>query len=100
MATADIIAEPLIERRADGEWVFLPTGAEVHRIAAVVTGGVMTVEEIAGDYPGLAMEQITAAPGFAAIHPRSGQPYPAITLKYALRGAGFEALDEVMGPRW
>ena len=33
---------------------------------------------------------------YAEAHPKAGRPYPSKTVKRAIAGAGFEALDEVL----
>jgi uncharacterized protein (DUF433 family) len=83
-----------IEFRSDGEAVLKGTEVEAHRIAALLTGG-MSAEEIRQDYPSLTLSQIATAQAYAEAYPKSGRPYPAKTVKRALKGAGLEALDEV-----
>jgi hypothetical protein len=57
----------------------------------------MPINIILADYPSLTREQVLAAKAYADAHPKPGRPYPAITAKQALRSAGLEALDEVLG---
>jgi hypothetical protein len=68
----------------------------VHRIAALLDGGTVA-EAVLADYPSLTREQVMAAKAYADAHPKPGRPYPPLTAKQALRGAGLEALDEVLG---
>jgi uncharacterized protein (DUF433 family) len=83
-----------VEFRQDGEAVLKGTDIEVYRIAALFRG--MTPEQICEDYPSLTREAVAAAKAYADAHPRAGRPYPSITVKRAVKGAGLEALDEVM----
>jgi uncharacterized protein (DUF433 family) len=83
-----------VEFRQDGEAVLKGTDIEVHRIAALFRG--MTTEQICQDYPSLTPEAVAAAKAYADVHPKAGRPYPSETVKRALKGAGLEALDEVM----
>ena len=84
-----------IEFRPDGEAVLKGTDVEAHRIAALLAGG-MGAEEVREDYPSLTLEQIATTRAYAEAYPKSGRPYPAKTVKRALKGAGLEALDEVL----
>jgi uncharacterized protein (DUF433 family) len=84
-----------VEFRRDGEALLKGTDIEVHRIAALLGGG-MTPEQIGEDYPLLTPQAVAAAKAYAAAHPKAGRPYPSETVKRALKGAGLEALDEVM----
>jgi hypothetical protein len=69
------------------------TAIEVHRLAALMEGG-MTVEAIKRDYPSLSQDQILAAQIYAELHPKVGRPYPKTTAKAALRNSGLDALDD------
>ncbi|MEH3117063.1 MAG: DUF433 domain-containing protein [Methylorubrum populi] len=84
-----------VEFRVNGDAVLKESGVEVHRIAALLGGG-MSPDEIREDYPSLTLEAIAAAKAYADAHPKPGRPYPGMTAKRALRGAGLEALDEVL----
>jgi uncharacterized protein (DUF433 family) len=84
-----------IEFRSDGEALLKGTDVEAHRIAALLAGG-MSAEEVRQDYPSLTLDQIATAGAYAEAYPKSGRPYPAKTVKRALKGAGLEALDEVL----
>jgi uncharacterized protein (DUF433 family) len=85
-----------VEFGRDGEALLKDTDIAVHRIAALLDGG-MAAEAVLADYPSLTREQVMAAKAYADAHPKSGRPYPPVTAKQALRGAGLEALDEVLG---
>ncbi len=79
----------------DGEALLKGTNAEVYRIAALLDGG-MPVDAVLADYPSLAHEQVMTAKVYADAHPKPGCPYPPLTAKQALRGAGLDALDEAL----
>jgi uncharacterized protein (DUF433 family) len=85
-----------VEFRPDGEPVVKGSDIEVYRIAALLAGG-MSIKDVQQDYPSLSRDAIEAAKAYAAVHPKSGRPYPTTTAKRALRGAGLDALDEVLG---
>ncbi len=74
----------------------LALSTEVYRIAALLEGG-MPVDAVLADYPSLTFDQVVAAKAYADAHPKPGRPYPPITAKQALRGAGLDAVDEVLG---
>lgn len=80
---------------SDGEAVLKGSGIPVHRIAALLDGGA-TVEEVCEDYPSLSPEDVETARAYASAHPKAGRPYPRVSVKRALRGAGLEALDAVL----
>lgn len=84
-----------VEFRSDGEPVLKGTGVEVHRVAALLDGG-LTPEEVREDYPSLDPTDVAAARAYAGAHPKPGRPYPRTTAKRALKGAGLEALDAVL----
>lgn len=84
-----------VEFRADGEPVLKGTSVELYRIAALLEGG-LSADEICSDYPSLDPDMVAVAKAYAEAHPKSGRPYPRTTVKRALRGAGLEALDEVL----
>lgn len=67
----------------------------MHRTAALLAGG-MPPEQIREDYPSLTLDQVMTAKAYADAYPKTGRPYPASTVKRALRKAGLEALDEVL----
>lgn len=84
-----------VEFRPDGEAVLKGTDVEVHRVAALLGGG-LTPEDVCEDYPFLSLEAVAVAKAYADAHPKLGRPYPRTTAKRALKGAGLEALDEVL----
>lgn len=77
----------------DGEPVIKGTRIEVHRLAALLDGG-MTMEAVLRDYPSLGEKQVRAAKAYAESHPKAGRPYPKTTAKAAMRGSGLDALDD------
>ena len=95
--TAELAAlSDRVEFRGDAEPLIKGTEIEVHRIAALLVGG-MSGEEILTDYPSLTRDMLDAAVAYASAHPKPGRPYPRLTAKRALQAAGFELLDEVLG---
>jgi uncharacterized protein (DUF433 family) len=82
--------------REDGEAILKGSDVEVYRIAALLAGG-LSGDQVLADYPSLSRDMIEAARAYTEAHPKSGRPYPRITAKRALQGAGLEALDEVLG---
>ncbi|WP_457091113.1 DUF433 domain-containing protein [Microvirga sp. P5_D2] len=85
-----------VEFRGDGEPVLKNTSVEVHRIAALLSGG-LSVDEVREDYPSLSAQDIETARAYAEAHPKTGRPYLRTTAKRALKGAGLESLDEALG---
>ena len=79
--------------RSDGEALIKGTDIEVHRVAALIDGG-LSIDDVIEDYPSLTRDQVETAKAYAAAHPKRGRPYPSMTAKRALRGAGLEALDK------
>jgi uncharacterized protein (DUF433 family) len=84
-----------VEFRKDGEAILKGTNVEVHRVAALLEGG-LSVDEVLADYPSLPRDAIETARDYAEAHPKAGRPYPKTTAKRALQAAGLEALDEVL----
>lgn len=84
-----------IEFRKDGEAVLKNSDVEVYRISALLGGG-LSPEEVRADYPSLSLQQVADAKAYSEAHPKPGRPYPKTTFKRAIRGAGLEALDEVL----
>lgn len=68
----------------NGEALIRGTNVEVHRIAALVEGGI-SIEEINHDYPNLSEDQIKIAVEYARVHPKHGRPYPVRTVKSIFR---------------
>jgi uncharacterized protein (DUF433 family) len=85
-----------VEFRDDGEAVLKGSDVEVYRIAALLAGG-LSVDQVLADYPSLSRDAVEVARAYAEAYPKPGRPYPRTTAKRALRGAGLEALDEVLG---
>jgi uncharacterized protein (DUF433 family) len=83
-AMAGIIALERTAQAVDADGVIPGTGVEAHRIAALVDGG-MPAEEVLRDYPNLTAAQVESALAYAKINPKHGRPYPARTMKAALR---------------
>lgn len=91
--TADLTAlADKVEFRADGEPLFKGKDVEVHRIATLLEGGA-SVEQVLEDYPSLSRSDIETAKDYAKAHPKAGRPYPRLSAKRALVGAGLEALE-------
>jgi uncharacterized protein (DUF433 family) len=84
-----------VEFREDGKPLLKHTDVEVHRIAALLGGG-MTPEQICEDYPSLSPQAVATAKAYADAHPKAGRPYPSKTVKRAIKGAGLEALEEAL----
>jgi uncharacterized protein (DUF433 family) len=82
-----------VEFRADGESVVKGTQVEVYRLAALLEGGA-SIEQVLEDYPSLSREHVEAAKAYAKAYPKAGRPYPRISVKRAVQGAGLEALDD------
>lgn len=85
-----------VEFRKNGEAVLKGTDIEVYRISALLEGG-LAPEQICEDYPSLSLEMVAIAKAYAGAHPKLGRPYPRVTAKRALKGAGLEALEEILG---
>jgi uncharacterized protein (DUF433 family) len=84
-----------VEFRTDGEPLVKGAGIEVYRIVALLNGG-MSPAEICEDYPSLTPETVAAAKAYGEAHPKTGRPYPSKTVKRAIKGAGLEALDDIL----
>lgn len=69
------------------------TSIEIYRIVALLDGGA-SIEQVLEDYPSLSRKQVEVARAYADTQPRTGGPYPRVSSKRALRGAGLQALDE------
>jgi uncharacterized protein (DUF433 family) len=82
-----------IEFRADGEPLLKGTQVEVYRIAALLEGGA-SVDQVLEDYPSLSREHVETAGAYAEAYPKTGRPYPRVSVKRALQSAGLEALDD------
>jgi len=82
MAGIDALARTVQAVDADG--TIHGSGVEAHRIAALIDGG-MSAADVARDYPNLTTSQIESAVAYAKVNPKQGRPYPAHTVKAALR---------------
>ncbi len=92
--TSDLAAlAEKVEFRDDGEPLLKGTQVEVYRIAALLDGG-SSIEQVLEDYPSLSRENAETAKSYADAYPKKGRPYPGVSVKLALRGAGLEALDD------
>ncbi|MBU2655762.1 DUF433 domain-containing protein [Acidomonas methanolica] len=80
--------------RADGEPLVKNTSVEVYRIVALLDGG-ETAAQVLEDYPSLSLADIETARAYAEAYPKAGRPYPRLSAKRALRGAGLEQLDDI-----
>jgi uncharacterized protein (DUF433 family) len=83
-----------VEFAVNGAAMLKGTRVEVHRIAALLDGGA-SVEQVLEDYPSLSHDDVETARAYALAYPKAGRPYPSMSVKRALQGAGLEALDEV-----
>jgi uncharacterized protein (DUF433 family) len=81
--------------RADnGKAVLDARGVEVHRIAALLRGG-LSVDAVVEEYPFLSQDAVETARAYAQAFPRPGRPYPRTTAARARREAGLELPEEV-----
>jgi uncharacterized protein (DUF433 family) len=93
--TTDLAAlSEKVEFGVQGMPLLKGTQIEVYRIAALLDGGA-SVEQVRGDYPSLSHGDVEAARAYAQAYPKAGRPYPGVSAKRALQGAGLEALDDV-----
>ena len=75
-----------------GRAVISGTTIEAHRIAALLDGGLMDVDEVVRDYVSLTRAQVLAAKAYADAHPWTGEPFPELTAKKAMRDAKLDDL--------
>ncbi len=73
----------------DGKAIRGTRGVEVHRIAALLNGG-LSVNAIREEYPWLTHEAVESARVYALAHPKSGRPYPRTTANRLAREIGTE----------
>lgn len=71
----------------NGKAVLDARGVEVHRIAALLRGG-LSVDAIVEEYPFLTRDAVETARAYAQAFPRPGRPYPKTTASRARREAG------------
>lgn len=69
------------------------TTIEVHRIAALLNGG-LSVGDVMEAYPSLTAEQIEFSGEYAKVFRKKGRPYPATTFLRALGALDLRALDD------
>jgi len=74
---------------ADGTAILNPRGVEVHRIAALLKGG-MSVDAVLEEYPFLSRTDVETARAYASAFPRPGRPYPRTTANRANRDPSLE----------
>jgi uncharacterized protein (DUF433 family) len=79
--------------REDGEAIF-KGGIEVHRIAALLEGG-LSVNAVMEDYPSLSRDSVETAQAYAGAWPKAGRPYPRMTANRARRAAEQRDADEL-----
>ena len=82
---------PGIEIDGRGRAVIVGTTVEAHRIAALLDGE-MDIDEVVSDYITLTHAQVLAAKAYADEHPWTGEPYPSLTAKKAMREAHLDDL--------
>ena len=68
----------------DGKAVLDARGVEVHRISALLNGG-LSVDAVLEEYPFLSRADVETARAYAQAHPRPGRPYPRTTANRAKR---------------
>jgi Protein of unknown function (DUF433) len=73
----------------DGTAILEPRGVEVHRIAALLNGG-LSVDALLEEYPFLSRTSVETARAYARACPRPGRPYPRTTANRAMRDLGAE----------
>jgi uncharacterized protein (DUF433 family) len=87
-----------IEIDGQGRAVIAGTTIEAHRIAALLDGE-MDVDEVLGDYISLTRAQVLSAKAYADAHPWTGEPFPPLTAKKAMREAKLEGFEEYLPRR-
>lgn len=83
-----------VARADNGKAVLDVRGIEVHRIAALLRGG-LSVDAVVEEYPFLTHEAVEMARAYAQAFPRPGRPYPRTTAARARREEGLELPEEV-----
>ena len=79
-----------------GRAVIAGTTVEAHRIAALLDGGLMDIDEVVRDFVSLTHAQVLAAKAYADEHPWTGEPYPLLTAKKAMREVKSDVLVKFM----
>jgi hypothetical protein len=77
----------------NGTAVLDARGVEVHRIAALLNGG-LSVNAILEEYPFLSRDAVEIARAYAQAWPRPGRPYPRTTANRAMRDDRAEPREE------
>jgi uncharacterized protein (DUF433 family) len=83
-----------VARADNGKAVLDARGVEVHRIAALLRGG-LSVDAVLEEYPFLSQDAVETARAYAQAFPRPGRPYPRTTAARARRAAALELPEEV-----
>jgi uncharacterized protein (DUF433 family) len=83
-----------VARADNGKAVLDARGVEVHRIAALLRGG-LSVDAVVEEYPFLSQEAVETARSYAQAFPRPGRPYPRTTAARARRAEGLELPEQV-----
>jgi uncharacterized protein (DUF433 family) len=83
-----------VARAGNGKAVLDARGVEVHRIAALLRGG-LSVNAVVEEYPFLSPEAIEMARAYAQAFPRPGRGYPRTTAARARREAQLELPEQV-----
>ncbi len=81
-----------------GRAVIAGTTIEAHRIAALLDGG-MDVDEVVSAFVSLTQAQVLAAKAYADAHPWTGEPYPPMTAKKAMREAKLDGFEKYLPRR-
>lgn len=92
-------AAPGIAVDGQGRAVIVGTTVEAHRIAALLDGGLMDVDEVVRDYVTLTRAQVLAAKAYADAHPWTGPPFPRLTAKKAMRESDLTELEPYLPVR-
>jgi uncharacterized protein (DUF433 family) len=83
-----------VARAGNGKAVLDARGTEVHRIAALLRGG-LSVNAVVEEYPFLTQDEVETARAYAQAFPRPGRGYPRTTPARARREAASELPEEV-----
>lgn len=83
-----------VARAGNGTPVLDARGVEVHRIAALLRGG-LSVDAVVEEYPFLSRDAVETARAYAQAFPRPGRPYPRTTAARARREAEMELPEQV-----
>jgi len=68
----------------DGTAILNARGVEVHRIAALLNGG-LSVNAVREEYPSLSRAAVETARAYARVSPKHGRPYPRTTANRVAR---------------